>query len=146
MGDHFGTMRHISVSTDEPPSPERGRGTSASEDRGRARPQSHRATWPQGHSHHKPENHRNMGPLGHKKPGKVLKVMKATSSLVLIHEALIRVRVTKLVYQIGLTTPFWVQGGGEKIAASKQQQATEHISAYPHISVGIDGTSPKLLS
>ena len=27
---------------------------------------------------------------------------------------------------------------------SKQQAATEHISAYSHISVSIDGTSPKL--
>ena len=42
---------------------------------------------------------------------------------------------------------------GEKIFSSKQQQkqaaasskqATELISAYPHISINIDGTSPKL--
>ena len=43
-----------------------------------------------------------------KRATKGLKVMKATTSLVLVHEALIRVRVrvrvTKLVYQIGFTT------------------------------------------
>ena len=73
------------------------------------------------------------------------------------------IRVTKLVYQIGLTTLFRFQGR-ENILASKQQQAsskqqasssskqqasskqaaTELISAYSHISINIDGTSPKL--
>ena len=66
----------------------------------------------------------------------------------------VRVRVTKLVYQIGFTTFFRSQGWENILAASKQassskqQQAAskqaEHISAYPHISVSIDGTSPKL--
>ena len=74
----------------------------------------------------------------------------------------VRVRVTKLVYQIGLTTFFRSQGRENILAAalsssssSKQQQqqaaasssskqATELISAYLHISVIIDGTSPKL--
>ena len=31
-----------------------------------------------------------------------------------------------------------------KQQASSKQAATERISAYPHISVSIDGTSPKL--
>ena len=69
----------------------------------------------------------------------------------------VRVRVTELVYQIGFITLFRSQGREDILAAasSKQQaiskqaaskqQATEHISAYPHISVSIDGTSPKLL-
>ena len=73
----------------------------------------------------------------------------------------VRVRVTELVYQIGLTTLFRSQGRENILAASsssKQQQAaaaaassssskqaTELISAYPHISINIDGTSPKLL-
>ena len=67
----------------------------------------------------------------------------------------VRVRVTKLVYQIGFTTFFRPQGRENILAASRKQQqaassssckqaATEHISAYPHISVSIDGTSPKL--
>ena len=67
----------------------------------------------------------------------------------------VRVRVTKLVYQIGFTTLFRSQGRENILAAaasSKQQQqqqaskqaATELISAYPHISVSIDGTLPKL--
>ena len=61
----------------------------------------------------------------------------------------IRVRVTQLVYQIGLTTFFRLQGRENILAtssssssSSKQQQAaaaskqaTELISAYPHISV-----------
>ena len=75
--------------------------------------------------------------------------MKSTASLVLILEALIRVMVTKLVYQIGFTTFFRSQGWENILAASskqqQQQQATEHISDYLHISVSIDGTSPKLL-
>ena len=59
------------------------------------------------------------------------------------------VRVTELVYQIGFTTLFRSQGRENILAASsssKQQQAaaTELISAYPHISVIIDGTLPKL--
>ena len=62
-----------------------------------------------------------------------------------------RVRVTKLVYQIGLTT-FLRSQRRENISAaaaassssSSSKQATELISAYPHISVNIDGTSPKL--
>ena len=68
---------------------------------------------------------------------------------------MIRVRVTELVYQIGFTTLFRSQGRENILAASskqqaassssKQQQATELISADPHISVSIDGTSPKLL-
>ena len=63
-----------------------------------------------------------------------------------------QVRVTELVYQIGLTTLFRSQGrenilaaassSSSKQAASKQQ-ATELISGYPHISVSIGGTSPK---
>ena len=65
----------------------------------------------------------------------------------------VRVRVTKLVYQIGLTTLFRSQGrenilaaaaASSKQQAASKQQATEHISAYPHISVSINGTSPKL--
>ena len=70
-----------------------------------------------------------------------------------------RIRVTKLVYQVGFTTPFQVSRA-RKYFSSKQQQAaassskqasssskqaaTELISAYPHISINIDGTSPKL--
>ena len=78
-----------------------------------------------------------------------------TSSVLL--QVLIRVRVTELVYQIGFTTLFRSQGQENILAASssKQQQAaaaasssskqaTELISAYPHVSVIIDGTSPKL--
>ena len=73
---------------------------------------------------------------------------------------MIRVRVTELVYQIGFTTLFRSQGreknlatsssSKQQAASSKQQaassskQATELISAYPHISISIDGTSPKL--
>ena len=81
--------------------------------------------------------------------------MKSTTSLVLVHEVLIRVRVrvrirvrvrvTKLVYQIGFTTPLYVSrprkdfSSKQQAASSKQQQAaTELISAYPHISVSID--------
>ena len=74
----------------------------------------------------------------------------------------VRHRVTELVYQIGLTTFFRPQGRENILAASKQQQqqqagaagasskqqqqqtATELISAYPHIPVIIDRTSPKL--
>ena len=70
----------------------------------------------------------------------------------------VRVRVTELVYQIGFTTLFRSQGRENILAAasssskqqaaaasSKQQQAaTELISAYPHISINIDGKSPKL--
>ena len=63
----------------------------------------------------------------------------------------VRVRVTELVYQIGLTTLFKPQGqenilaaASSKQAASKQQAATELISAYLHISINIDGISPKL--
>ena len=71
----------------------------------------------------------------------------------------VKVRVTELVYQIGFTALFRSQGRGNILAAaaasssSKQQQqaaassskqATELICAYPHISVSIDGTSPKL--
>ena len=76
--------------------------------------------------------------------------MKSTASLVLILEALIRVRVrvrvTKLVYQIGFTTFFRSQGWENILAAaaSSSKQQAELISAYPHISVSIDGTSPKL--
>ena len=64
------------------------------------------------------------------------------------------IRVTKLVYQIGLTTFFRSQGRENILAAasskqassssSSSKQATELISAYPHISVSIDGKSPKL--
>ena len=52
--------------------------------------------------------------------------MKSTASLVLVLKALIRVRVrvTKLVYQIGFTTFFRSQGWENILAASsKQQQA-----------------------
>ena len=60
----------------------------------------------------------------------------------------VRVGVTKLVYQIGLRTFFRSQGRENILAASSKQAAaaaaTELISAYPHISVSIDGTSPKL--
>ena len=64
----------------------------------------------------------------------------------------VRVGVTELVYQIGFTTLFRSQGRENILAASKQQaaaassskQATELISAYPHISISIDGISPKL--
>ena len=48
--------------------------------------------------------------------------------------------VTELVYQIGLTTFF----RSRVRSFFSKQQATEHISAYPHISVSKDGTSPKL--
>ena len=67
--------------------------------------------------------------------------------------ARLRARVTELVYQIGFTTLFRSQGretilaaaaAASKQASSGKQQATEHISAYPHISTSIDGTSPKL--
>ena len=64
----------------------------------------------------------------------------------------VRGRVTKLVNQIGFETLFRSQGRENILAAaaaaaasSSKQQATEHISAYPHISVSIDGTSPKIL-
>ena len=53
-----------------------------------------------------------------------------------------RVRVTKLVYQIAFATPFWVSRGRKYF--SSKQAATELISAYPHIIINIDGTSPKL--
>ena len=62
----------------------------------------------------------------------------------------VRIRVTKLVYQIGFTTLFRSQGREKILAAaaaaasSSKQQATEHISAYLHISISIDGTSSKL--
>ena len=60
-----------------------------------------------------------------------------------------RVRVTELVYQIGFTTLFRSQGRETILAAcssssSSKQAATELISAYLHISISIDGTSPKL--
>ena len=66
---------------------------------------------------------------------------------------MIRVRVTELVDQIGFTNLLKSQGRGNILAASSKQQqaaassskqATELISAYPHISASIDGTSPKL--
>ena len=65
----------------------------------------------------------------------------------------VRVRVTELVYQIGFTTFFELKGrenilaassSKQQAAASSQQAATELISAYPRISINIDGTSPKL--
>ena len=65
----------------------------------------------------------------------------------------VRVRVTEMVYQIGFTTLFRSQGREISLAASSKQQqaaassskqATELISAYPQISIIIDGTSPKL--
>ena len=58
----------------------------------------------------------------------------------------VRVGVTELVYQIGFTAPFSAQGEEIFLAASssKQQAATELISAYPHVSVSMAGTSPKL--
>ena len=50
-----------------------------------------------------------------------------------------------MVYQICFTTLFRSQEQENILAASsKQQAATDLISAYPHISVNIDGTSPKL--
>ena len=68
--------------------------------------------------------------------------------------------VIELVYQIGFTTLFKSHERENILAArssrqqqqqqqaaassSKQQAATELISAYPHISINIDGTSPKL--
>ena len=60
----------------------------------------------------------------------------------------VRVRVTKLVYQIRLTTFFRSQerenilpASSKQAAASssKQEAANELISAYPHISINIDG-------
>ena len=61
----------------------------------------------------------------------------------------VRAGVTELVNQIGFTTLFRSQGRENILAAaaassSKQQAATELISAYPHISINLDGTSPKL--
>ena len=81
--------------------------------------------------------------------------MKSTTSLVLLRSldrvkirVKVRVKVTMLLYQIGFTTLLDLKR--EKIfhqqasSSSKQQAATELISAYPHISINTDGTSPKL--
>ena len=107
----------------------RGAGSAGPEGAVRARPADHR-------SRARPQSH------------------KINTSSVLLQVLIrVRVRVTKLVYQIGFTTLFKSQRRENVLeAASKQQQqrqaskqqATELISAYPHISINIDGISPKL--
>ena len=69
----------------------RGSGTSASEDRGRARPQEHKARKSQKNLL---QNH------------KINNQLAAPSYYEVVIRVRVRVRVTELVYQIGFTTPF----------------------------------------